>query len=110
MQGWKEEAGSWAVEARIKLRARYKLGEWRLDNILTTSNFINMPRWAHLIRFLAVEDGQFHLGQLADTSRDIGEDSFNGITIKAFRIEGQSTSTINRGGATNLGAKLKGKP
>lgn len=47
-----------------------------------------MAHWTHLIRFFAVEDGQIHLGQLVDTSRDIGEDSFNGVPIKAFRIEG----------------------
>lgn len=48
----------------------------------------NMPYWTHLIRFVAVEDGETHLGQLVDSSRDIGEDSISGVPIKAFRIEG----------------------
>jgi hypothetical protein len=47
-----------------------------------------MPAWTHLIRFIAVEDGQIHLGQPVDTARDIGEDCFNGIPVKVFRIEG----------------------
>ncbi|BCS23682.1 fumarylacetoacetate hydrolase family protein [Aspergillus puulaauensis] len=47
-----------------------------------------MPYWTHLIRFVAVEDGETHLGQLVDSSRDIGEDSISEVPIKAFRIEG----------------------
>jgi hypothetical protein len=47
-----------------------------------------MPSWTHLIRFIAVEDGQVHLGQLVNTSRDIGLDSTNGIDIAAKIIEG----------------------
>lgn len=47
-----------------------------------------MPEWTHLIRFLAVEDDQVHLGQLVDTTRDIGLDSVNGIPIKAYLING----------------------
>lgn len=48
----------------------------------------NMPYWTHLIRFVAIEDGQIHLGQLIDSSRDIGQDSISGVSIKAYRIEG----------------------
>lgn len=47
-----------------------------------------MPSWTHLIRFIAVEDSQIHLGQLVDTSRDIGEDSVNNVDIAAFVIQG----------------------
>jgi hypothetical protein len=47
-----------------------------------------MPSWTHLIRFVAVEDGQSHIGQLIDTSRDVGIDSFEGREIKAFLING----------------------
>lgn len=55
----------------------------------------NMPDWTHLIRFVAA-DGQTHLGQLVDTTRNIGGDSLNGIPIKAFRLEG----TIHSGQIT----------
>ncbi|KAJ5679747.1 fumarylacetoacetate hydrolase [Penicillium macrosclerotiorum] len=47
-----------------------------------------MPSWTHLIRFIAVEDSNVHLGQLVDTTRDIGRDSLNGTAIAAFLIEG----------------------
>jgi hypothetical protein len=47
-----------------------------------------MPQWTHLIRFVAVEDDQIHLGQLVDTSRDVGLDSVNGVEIKAYLITG----------------------
>lgn len=47
-----------------------------------------MPEWTHLVRFLAVEDEQIHLGQLVDTTRDVGLDSVNGTQIKAYLISG----------------------
>jgi hypothetical protein len=47
-----------------------------------------MPSWTHLIRFVAVEDHQSHIGQLVDTSRDVGLDSFEGREIKAYVING----------------------
>lgn len=47
-----------------------------------------MPSWTHLIRFVAREDDQIHLGQLVDTSRDIGLDSIEGNEIKAYLING----------------------
>lgn len=47
-----------------------------------------MPDWTHLIRFRAKEDGQVHLGQLADTERDVGLDSESGRDIKAYLING----------------------
>ncbi|KAJ5281311.1 fumarylacetoacetate hydrolase [Penicillium angulare] len=47
-----------------------------------------MPSWTHLIRFIAVEDSLVHLGQLVDTSRDIGRDSVDGVEIAAFVIDG----------------------
>jgi hypothetical protein len=56
-----------------------------------------MPSWTHLIRFVAVEDGQTHLGQLVDTSRDVGLDSVNGVEIKAYLIVGDVfTGTITK--------------
>ena len=42
----------------------------------------------HIIRFVAVEDNRIHLGQLLDTSRDIGLDSLEGKEIKAYLING----------------------
>jgi hypothetical protein len=47
-----------------------------------------MPSWTHLIRFVAEEDNQTHLGQLVDTSRDVGLDSFEGRKIQAYLING----------------------
>lgn len=47
-----------------------------------------MGNWTHLIRFIAKEDQQQHLGQLVDTSRDVGKDSVDGIEIKAYLIRG----------------------
>ena len=47
-----------------------------------------MAKWSHLIRFLAREDGQVHLGQLVDPSRDPGLDSVSGTEIKAYLING----------------------
>jgi 2-keto-4-pentenoate hydratase/2-oxohepta-3-ene-1,7-dioic acid hydratase in catechol pathway len=44
--------------------------------------------WTHLIRFVAKEDGEVHLGQLVDTSRDVGLDSYNGVEIKAYEVTG----------------------
>jgi hypothetical protein len=42
----------------------------------------------HIIRFVANEDHRIHLGQLVDTSRDIGLDSVEGREIKAYLING----------------------
>lgn len=47
-----------------------------------------MPSWTHLVRFLAVEDGQEHLGQLVDPTRDVGIDSAEGKVIAVYVIEG----------------------
>lgn len=58
-----------------------------------------MPSWTHLIRFVANEDNQTHLGQLVDTSRDVGLDTFEGKTVKAYLIvgtifDGEVTKTV----------------
>lgn len=47
-----------------------------------------MSKATHIIRFVAVEDSRIHLGQLVDTSRDVGLDSFEGKEIKAYLIIG----------------------
>ncbi|OAQ99508.1 hypothetical protein LLEC1_01698 [Akanthomyces lecanii] len=47
-----------------------------------------MTAWTHLIRFVALEDGNVYLGQLVDTTRDVGLDSVNSVEIKAFIIIG----------------------
>ncbi|CAG8947105.1 unnamed protein product [Penicillium salamii] len=47
-----------------------------------------MPPWTHLVRFIAVEDSQVHLGQLVDTTRDVGRDSVDGVKIAVKVIEG----------------------
>ncbi len=47
-----------------------------------------MARWTHLIRFVAKEDLAIHLGQLVDTSRDVGKDTAEGREVKAYHING----------------------
>lgn len=47
-----------------------------------------MVSWTHLIRFEAEEDGCVHLGQLSDTSLDIGTELADGRPIEAYRIRG----------------------
>lgn len=47
------------------------------------------PSWTHLIRFIAKEDGQIHLGQIdATTYPDVGLASFEGKEITAKLIRG----------------------
>lgn len=56
-----------------------------------------MPAWTHLIRFVALEDDQIHLGQLVDTSRDVGIDSLEGAEIKAYLVNGDIfTGTVTK--------------
>jgi hypothetical protein len=62
-----------------------------------------MPSWTHLIRFVAVEDNQSHIGQLVDTSRDVGLDSFEGREIKAYLVN----STIFDGEVTKTTLTVK---
>ncbi|KAJ5936311.1 hypothetical protein N7454_005609 [Penicillium verhagenii] len=47
-----------------------------------------MPAWTHLVRFVAVEDNQIHLGQLVNTTRDVGRDSVDGVKIAVKLIQG----------------------
>ncbi|KAI1812825.1 5-carboxymethyl-2-hydroxymuconate isomerase [Poronia punctata] len=45
--------------------------------------------WTHIIRFIAKEDHQVHLGQLVDPTRDAGKDSLDGeVGIKAYLVRG----------------------
>jgi len=47
------------------------------------------PTWTHLIRFVAEETGQIHLGQIdAKQYPDLGIATFEGKTIKAKEITG----------------------
>ncbi|CAI7653805.1 unnamed protein product [Penicillium bialowiezense] len=62
-----------------------------------------MPSWTHLIRFIAAEDNQVHLGQLVDTSRDVGQDSVEGVEIAAKLING----TIFDGRVTDVVMHVK---
>ena len=56
-----------------------------------------MPAATHIIRFVANEDSRIHIGQLVDTSRDVGLDSVEGKGIKAYLING----TIFQGEVTD---------
>jgi 2-keto-4-pentenoate hydratase/2-oxohepta-3-ene-1,7-dioic acid hydratase in catechol pathway len=56
---------------------------------------MNVESWTHLIRFIAEEDGQVYLGQLVDTSRDVGLDSLSKETpIRAYEIQGTIYSGV----------------
>jgi 2-keto-4-pentenoate hydratase/2-oxohepta-3-ene-1,7-dioic acid hydratase in catechol pathway len=47
-----------------------------------------MPSWTHLIRFIANEDSQVHLGQLVDTSIDAGKATYEGKKVEAYEVTG----------------------
>lgn len=47
-----------------------------------------MPAPTHIVRFVAEEDNRIHIGQLVDTSRDVGLDSLEGKKIEAYLING----------------------
>ncbi|KAL2824722.1 hypothetical protein BJY01DRAFT_262862 [Aspergillus pseudoustus] len=47
-----------------------------------------MPSWTHLVRFIAIEDNHVHLGQLVDTTRDVGRGSVDGVEIAVYVIDG----------------------
>lgn len=47
-----------------------------------------MAKATHIIRFIASEDNRVHLGQLKDTSRDVGLDTFEGKKVEAYLING----------------------
>lgn len=45
--------------------------------------------WSHLVRFIAQEDGQIHLGQVdASVYKDVGLSIFEGETIKVKEVTG----------------------
>lgn len=77
----------------------YKL-DLKISTLVITDPlyFANMSSWTHLIRFIALEDNQIHLGQLVDPPRDIGLDSLNGQEISVYLIDG----TIFDGKVTNI--------
>ena len=47
-----------------------------------------MSKPTHIIRFLAEEDNNEHLGQLVDTTRDVGLDVLEGHKVQAYKING----------------------
>lgn len=47
------------------------------------------PTWTHLIRFIADEDGQVHIGQVDETQfPDVGLSILNGEKVTAKEITG----------------------
>ncbi|CAG7918066.1 unnamed protein product [Penicillium olsonii] len=73
----------------LKTRFREEVGKLlEIVELRLTFKYSKMTFWTHLIRFIAVEDSQVHLGQLVDTSRDVGRDSVEGVEIAANVIEG----------------------
>lgn len=50
---------------------------------------VERSRWTHLIRFIAKEDGQVHLGQVdVDTNPDVGLAAFEGKDLAVQVISG----------------------
>ncbi|KIV82604.1 hypothetical protein PV11_04702 [Exophiala sideris] len=47
-----------------------------------------MTKATHIIRFVANEDHRIHLGQLVDTSSDVGLATFEGKKVEAYLING----------------------
>ncbi|PYI05430.1 fumarylacetoacetate hydrolase [Aspergillus sclerotiicarbonarius CBS 121057] len=47
-----------------------------------------MSAWTHLVRFVAVEDEQIHLGQLIDPARDVGRDLVDGKEVAVYLLDG----------------------
>ncbi|KAK4946038.1 hypothetical protein LTR10_014840 [Elasticomyces elasticus] len=47
-----------------------------------------MTKATHIIRFIANEDHRIHLGQLVDTSSDVGLATFEGKKVEAYLING----------------------
>ena len=74
-----------------------------------------MPSWTHLIRFVAEEDSQPHIGQLVDTSRDVGLDTFEGKAVRAYKIigtifDGEVTKTVLTVKYVSIGIKPSSLP
>lgn len=55
----------------------------------TSSTRTMSPNWTHLVRFIAEEDGQIHLGQV-DAKRwpDIGLATVNGQSVEVKLVKG----------------------
>jgi hypothetical protein len=53
-----------------------------------TGQPFQMSKPTHIIRFFAEEDNNEHLGQLVDTTRDIGLDILEGRKVQAYNING----------------------
>lgn len=69
-------------------KARSISGHQTCNNLSSVPLQLPIANPTHIARFIAVEDGREHLGQLIDTTRDIGLDIVNGIPVQAFKING----------------------
>ena len=72
--------------------------------------------WTHLVRFIAEEDGQIHLGQVdASVYKDVGLSIFEGETVKVKEVTGDifsgnvstKTLTIERVSFAELAVGLR---
>jgi hypothetical protein len=57
-------------------------------SISNNSTTLIIMAWTHIVRFIAVEDNQVHLGQLINASRDVGRDSAEGVNIPVYVVNG----------------------
>ena len=71
---------------RIALTHKYR--KLTAQAVITPTHANMSSSWTHLVRFVAIEDNQVHLGQLVDTGRDVGKDSANGVEIPVKLING----------------------
>lgn len=51
--------------------------------------------WTHLVRFIAEEDGQVHLGNIdAEKYPDVGLSTYNGDKVQATLVSGSAFSGV----------------
>lgn len=64
------------------------VGYMLASSITVTTHIAMSPNWTRLIRFIAEEDGQTHLGEVDSSHPDIGLAIFEGKTVSARAITG----------------------
>lgn len=94
IHGIRSDKDSPATQHRYNKYARCPLNVHHLLIIILTLKLImSQTSWTHLIRFIAEEDGQTHLGNIdAKKYPDVGLSMFNGDTVEAQLVTGSAFS------------------